>query len=54
MWFVPVGHRPTLDDPLARLAHRQSNGDSAHAFGWALLSAASMHRTHGCRDAAVA
>ena len=34
MWWVPEGHRPTLDEARARLAHRAEHGDSDHAFGW--------------------
>ncbi|MSU88923.1 DUF3291 domain-containing protein [Rhodobacteraceae bacterium 2CG4] len=37
MWWVPKGHRPTLDEALARLAHLRVHGDSDHAFGWAHL-----------------
>ena len=34
MWWVPTGHRPSLDEARARLAHRQAHVDSDHAFGW--------------------
>jgi hypothetical protein len=37
MWWVPAGHRPTLDEALARLDHLRAHGDSDHAFGWAWL-----------------
>jgi hypothetical protein len=37
MWRVAPGHRPTLDEGLARLAHLRAHGDSDHAFGWAYL-----------------
>jgi hypothetical protein len=49
MWFVPAGHRPTLDEALARLEHRKDHGDTDHAFGWAHLQAARMWQTHACR-----
>lgn len=52
MWWVPVGHRPTLDEALERLEYRRRNGDSDQAFGWGRLSQAKMHRSHGCRVAA--
>jgi hypothetical protein len=52
MWWVPVGHRPTQAEALARLEHRKAHGDSDHAFGWDWLKDAQMHRTHGCRAAA--
>jgi len=54
MWWVPVGHQPTLDEALARLEHLRAHGDSDHAFGWAHLAEAKMHQTHGCRDTKVA
>jgi hypothetical protein len=49
MWWVLAGHEPTLDEALKRLARRQRDGDTDEAFGWGWLSAARMHKTHGCR-----
>lgn len=37
MWWVPQGHRPTLDEGLARLEQRKTQGDSDDAFGWGWL-----------------
>lgn len=34
MWHVEDGYQPTLDEALEKLAHLQTNGDSAQAFGW--------------------
>ncbi len=34
MWWIPSGHRPTIDEAAARLAMRASAGDSDAAFGW--------------------
>ena len=34
MWWVPAGHRPTLEEALARLDHLRAQDDSDHAFGW--------------------
>jgi hypothetical protein len=34
MWWVPIGHRPTVDEAMARLAHLTARGTSDHAFGW--------------------
>ncbi|MBO9456305.1 DUF3291 domain-containing protein [Paracoccus sp. R12_1] len=48
MWWVPVGHRPTLDEALSRLDHLRSKGDSDHAFGWSWLEQARLWRTRGC------
>jgi len=48
MWRVPAGHRPTLDEALARLAHRQQHGDTDHAFGWSYLKEAQLWKDRGC------
>lgn len=48
MWWVPAGHRPTLDEARARLAHLQDNGDSDHAFGWSYLKDAQLWQTARC------
>ena len=34
-WHVAEGHRPTLDEAMARLAHVEANGPTDFAFGWA-------------------
>ncbi len=34
MWWVPVGHKPTLAESMAKLDHLRSHGDSDDAFGW--------------------
>ena len=54
MWWIEVGHRPTLEEARARLAQRQSEGDSDNAFGWDYLTAPTMHCTHACRPAETA
>ena len=54
MWWVPPGARPTLIEALARLDHLREKGDSDHAFGWAHLTEATMHQTHGCSQTKVA
>ncbi|MEZ5778449.1 MAG: DUF3291 domain-containing protein [Paracoccaceae bacterium] len=48
MWWVPAGHRPTLDEALARLDHKREHGDSDHAFGWAGLKDATLWRERAC------
>jgi hypothetical protein len=48
MWWVPEGHRPTLDEALARLEHLKQNGDSDHAFGWKYIRDAQVVRTRSC------
>jgi hypothetical protein len=52
MWWVPAGHRPTLEEGLARLDHLKAHGDSDQAFGWAHLSELNMWRTRTCAPAA--
>lgn len=39
MWWVPEGTQPSLDQAMAKLAHRQAHGDSDEAFGWDWLRA---------------
>lgn len=48
LWWVPVGHRPTLDEALARLDHLRAHGDGDHAFGWAYLQGARHWREARC------
>lgn len=39
MWWIPKGHRPTLDEAMAKLAHLEAHGETADAFGWTYLRA---------------
>ncbi|MDA7426606.1 DUF3291 domain-containing protein [Thalassococcus lentus] len=39
MWWVPEGHRPTLDEAMEKLEQLRRNGDSEDAFGWDWLMA---------------
>ena len=48
MWWVPVGHRPTLEEALERLEHLKQHGDSDHAFGWSYLAQAKLWRSRAC------
>jgi hypothetical protein len=48
MWWVPDGHRPTLDEGLARLDHLKTHGASDQAFDWAWLREARLWREKGC------
>ncbi|MGY9049351.1 hypothetical protein P775_08805 [Puniceibacterium antarcticum] len=52
MWWVPEGHRPTLDEALDKLALRETQGDTDAAFGWAWLKEAQRWKTHQCAVAA--
>ena len=48
MWWVPVGHKPSLDEALERLADLQANGDTDRAFGWSYLKAAQGMQIRQC------
>jgi hypothetical protein len=48
MWWVPIGHQPSLEEGLARLEHLNAHGDSDHAFGWSWLEQAKLWRTKNC------
>ena len=48
MWWVPVGHKPSLEEALARLEYVKRNGDSEHAFGWSYLQNAKLWRSRAC------
>lgn len=52
MWWVAPGHRPTLDEALARLEHLRAYGPSDHAFGWDWLQEARLHKAGICAEAA--
>ncbi|MEM9434538.1 MAG: DUF3291 domain-containing protein [Pseudomonadota bacterium] len=43
MWWVPIGHMPSLEEGLKRLDTRREHGDSENAFGWDYLNSAHMH-----------
>jgi hypothetical protein len=34
LWWIPAGHRPTVDEAKDRLAHLRQQGSSARAFGF--------------------
>lgn len=52
MWWVPAGHKPTLEEALERLALLQANGDTDQAFGWSYLKEAVAWKTHACAQIA--
>jgi Domain of unknown function (DUF3291) len=39
MWWVPVGHRPSVEEAVGRLEHLKQHGPSDHAFDWTAASA---------------
>lgn len=51
MWWVPAGHRPTLDEGLTRLSLRQNKGDTEDAFGWEWLRDARLYKNGQCGNA---
>jgi hypothetical protein len=48
MWWVPEGHRPTLEEGLERLGQLRAQGESERAFGWAWLREARLWRERAC------
>jgi hypothetical protein len=54
MWWVPEGHRPSLEEALDRLEHLKRNGDSDHAFGWKYMKDAQLWRERSCAPAMAA
>jgi hypothetical protein len=48
MWWVPAGHRPTIQEAIARLEHLKANGSSDHAFAWESLPSAQLYKTARC------
>ena len=35
LWWVPPGHRPPVEEAVARLAHLEAHGPTPHAFSFA-------------------
>ncbi|MEO1775454.1 MAG: DUF3291 domain-containing protein [Pseudomonadota bacterium] len=48
MWWVPQGHRPTLEEALERLDLLNREGPGPEAFGWADRPEARLWRDHAC------
>ena len=48
MWRVDIGHRPTIDEAMARLTHLQTHGPTAEAFGWESLPNIKLWMTQRC------
>jgi hypothetical protein len=48
LWWVPQNARPCEAEGMARWRHRETYGDSAHAFGWKYLKDAQLWQTHAC------
>lgn len=48
MWWVPAGHRPTMEEAIERLDHLRRHGPSHRAFGWESVPAAQLWKTARC------
>ncbi|MEL6955252.1 MAG: DUF3291 domain-containing protein [Pseudomonadota bacterium] len=48
LWWVDVGHVPTIDEAKERLDHLIANGPSDFSFTWADLPAAKVWRERRC------
>lgn len=48
MWWVPIGHQPTMGEAMARFRHLESQGPSDHAFGWDYIKDANLWKTKAC------
>jgi hypothetical protein len=48
MWWIEPGHRPSIAEAEARLAHLIANGPSDQAFGWESAPAAKLWREKRC------
>jgi hypothetical protein len=47
LWWVPVGHRPSVEEAVARLEHLKQQGPSEYAFDWQ-TAAAQLWKTARC------
>lgn len=47
MWWVPAGHRPSVEEAIARLDHLKQHGPSDHAFDWQ-TSSVQLWKTARC------
>jgi len=50
LWWVPVGHRPSVEEAVARIEHLKQHGPSHHAFDWQMTSA-QLWKTARCAPA---
>jgi hypothetical protein len=48
MWWVPVGHQPTVTEAKERLEHLAAHGSSNYAFGWESVPSAQLWKTAQC------
>ncbi|MFZ0104638.1 MAG: DUF3291 domain-containing protein [Pseudolabrys sp.] len=50
MWWVPAGHRPSVEEAVGRIEHLKQHGPSDHAFDWQTASA-QLWKTARCAPA---
>ncbi|GAA6175024.1 DUF3291 domain-containing protein [Sulfitobacter pacificus] len=48
MWWVPIGHHPTMAEAMTRFRHLEQHGASDQAFGWAAVKDAQLWRSKSC------
>lgn len=48
LWWVPAGHRPCVDEGMARWRQWRATGESDRAFSWSHLKVAQALKAHGC------
>jgi hypothetical protein len=48
MWWVPAGHRPSVEEALDRLDDLRRNGPSERAFGWESLPGVRLWKEQRC------
>jgi hypothetical protein len=48
IWWIPVGHQPTLDEAKERLEYLAAHEPSDYAFGWQGAPAAQLWKTARC------
>lgn len=53
LWWVATGHRPSMDEGVARLDMLKAKGPSDEAFGWEQLADAQLWKTQRGVKAAV-
>ena len=48
LWWVPAGHRPSVQEAIDRLEHLKAHGPSEHAFGWQDVEPAKLWKSARC------
>ena len=48
LWWIPVGHIPTIEEAKVRLDHLNAFGSGEFAFGWADLPSAKFWQAKRC------